>query len=110
MPSLPATTSYLAPAAILQSASNLFKQLKSIPSICALLSVAVGTAVLAGWGLDVPLLRSVLPGAVEMKANTALGLVLKLLPMFDQRNLELIVLALPIHAGVWAGLRSPEPS
>jgi hypothetical protein len=36
--------------------------------------------------------------------------VLKLLPAFDQHNVELIALALPIHTGVWAGLRSRRPS
>jgi hypothetical protein len=48
--------------------------------------------------------------ALAVAALAALGLVLKLLPMFSQKNLELIVLALPIHAGVWAGLRSSAPS
>lgn len=36
----------------------------------------LGLAVLAGWAFAVPALKSVLSGAVEMKANTALGLVL----------------------------------
>jgi hypothetical protein len=43
-------------------------------------------------------------------ALAALGLLLKLLPWFDQDNLELIALVLPIHLGLWAGLRSREPS
>ncbi len=42
--------------------------------VCILV-MAVGMAVLCGWALSVPLLRSVIPGAVEMKANTAVGLV-----------------------------------
>jgi len=48
--------------------------------------------------------------ALMVMALAALGLVLKLFPMFSQKNLELIGFALPIHAGVWAGLRSPAPS
>jgi len=48
--------------------------------------------------------------ALVVAALAALGLLLKLLPPFDQRNVELIALALPIHTGVWAGLRSRRPS
>ncbi len=39
------------------------------------LAAALGIAVLIGWTFDLPLLRSVAPGLVQMKANTALGLV-----------------------------------
>jgi PAS domain S-box-containing protein len=35
----------------------------------------LGMMVLCGWVFDIPLLRSVIPGAVQMKANTALGLI-----------------------------------
>ena len=42
----------------------------------AWISAAIGVAVLVGWALDMPALRSVIPGAVEMKANTAIGLLL----------------------------------
>jgi hypothetical protein len=48
--------------------------------------------------------------ALVAAALAALGLLLKLLPWFDQDNLELIALVLPIHLGLWAGLRSREPS
>ncbi|MFZ4286513.1 response regulator [Variovorax sp. HJSM1_2] len=43
--------------------------------IVCLLVTLLGLAVLYGWAFGLPLLRSVIPGAVEMKANTALGLV-----------------------------------
>ena len=48
--------------------------------------------------------------ALVVAALAALGLLFKLLPWFDQHNLELIALALPIHLGLWAGLRTREPS
>ncbi len=48
--------------------------------------------------------------ALVVAALAALGLALKFLPMFSQKNLELIAFVLPIHAGLWAGLRSPAPS
>ncbi|MEO9079232.1 MAG: ATP-binding protein [Rhodanobacter sp.] len=38
-------------------------------------TIGIGLSVLVGWIFDVPLLKSVIPGAVEMKANTALWLV-----------------------------------
>ena len=44
--------------------------------LSAALTAALGLIVLAGWALDIGLFKSVLPGAVEMKANTALALVL----------------------------------
>ncbi|MDB5868241.1 MAG: sensor hybrid histidine kinase [Polaromonas sp.] len=43
--------------------------------VAAMVSLCMGMLVLAGWVGSLPLLRSVLPGAVEMKANTALGLL-----------------------------------
>jgi len=44
--------------------------------LAAVLTAALGAIVLAGWALGLPLLKGALPGAVEMKANTAVGLVL----------------------------------
>jgi len=39
-------------------------------------AAAVGVAVLIGWAFDLPILASLLPGLVRMKANAALGLIL----------------------------------
>ena len=44
--------------------------------VAGVLTVVLGLLVLAAWVLGIPSLKSVIPGAVEMKANTALGLVL----------------------------------
>ena len=43
--------------------------------VSAVVCASTGLTVLLGWLGHFPLLRSVLPGAVEMKANTALGLL-----------------------------------
>ena len=43
---------------------------------CALAVTALGLAVLLGWGLNIPLLKSILPGWVSMKPNTAAGFML----------------------------------
>ena len=44
--------------------------------LVAVIPAALGLLVLLGWVLDASLLKSVIPGAVEMKPNTAVGLVL----------------------------------
>jgi PAS domain S-box-containing protein len=41
----------------------------------AVLSALLGVVVLIGWSMNAPSLRSLIPGAVEMKANTAVGLI-----------------------------------
>jgi signal transduction histidine kinase len=41
-----------------------------------LFAIATGAVVLVGWLFDIPSLKSVLPGFVTMKANTAVGFVL----------------------------------
>lgn len=42
----------------------------------AIFCIGLGVLVLLGWFLDIPSLKSVIPGAVEMKANTAFAFVL----------------------------------
>jgi PAS domain S-box-containing protein len=43
---------------------------------CAIAAGVIGIAVLAGWAFHSPVLMSILPALVPMKANTALGFVL----------------------------------
>ena len=45
-------------------------------AVAALLAVSVGGLVLLGWAFDIAVFKSVLPGWVAMKANTALCFVL----------------------------------
>ncbi|CAN7653941.1 response regulator [Pseudorhodoferax sp. LjRoot39] len=49
-------------------------RLKFARLACAL-SALMALAVLVGWAFDLPALRSVIPGAAQMKANAALGLL-----------------------------------
>jgi len=51
-------------------------------SVCV---VAVG--VLCGWAFAIPALRSILPGAVEMKVNTAIALLLAAIALFLRARL-----------------------
>lgn len=49
--------------------------------LCAVLVSSLGLVVLAGWIFNVETLKSVLPGLVTMKANTAIGFILSGLSM-----------------------------
>lgn len=46
------------------------------------ISALVGILALLGWIFSIPLLKSLLPGAIEMKANTALCLILSAASLF----------------------------
>ncbi len=50
--------------------------LKTIPLLVAALSVLAGVIVLVGWAFDITAIKSILPGLVSMKTNTALGCIL----------------------------------
>ncbi|HIJ89939.1 MAG: response regulator [Desulfobulbaceae bacterium] len=51
-------------------------ELNGFPRRAALLVAVLGLMVLLGWVFDIPLLKSVLPGAVTMKANAGLCFLL----------------------------------
>jgi PAS domain S-box-containing protein len=51
-------------------------RLPRVANACALLTATIGLLAAAGWLLDIPVLKHVLPGLVDMKFNTALGLTL----------------------------------
>ena len=48
----------------------------SLARSASLIAVLLALVVLAGWVFDVSILKNLLPGAVEMKANDAIGLAL----------------------------------
>jgi two-component system cell cycle sensor histidine kinase/response regulator CckA len=55
--------------------ARLFKLLRMYCEVSAMAAVALGCLVLGGWAFHIELLKSVLPGLVAVKVNTALGLV-----------------------------------
>ena len=57
-----------------------------LPQLAAVMTAIMGVIALAGWSFSSPLLKSVLPGAVEMKANTAVGLILSACALFILGN------------------------
>ena len=58
------------------SAPPLATRLSGLSVVAAWIVILAGTAVLAGWAFDVPILKSLHAGLVPMKANAAAGLVL----------------------------------
>jgi len=63
----------------------------SIDHLAAFLTASIGIVALMGWILGLPLLKSVIPGAVEMKANTAIALIASAAALFllDGQNSHL---------------------
>lgn len=54
----------------------LVQRFTSAARVLAIAVAAIGLVVLLGWTLDIALLKSVIPGAVSMKVNTAICLTL----------------------------------
>lgn len=54
----------------------------TMPKLAAAITIVLAIVALVGWLLSVPILRSVIPGAVEMKANTAASLLLSAIALF----------------------------
>lgn len=50
--------------------------LQILASASAVLSAVVGSVVLVGWLLDIPLLKTLIPGLGAMRANTAIAFIL----------------------------------
>lgn len=56
--------------------TRLEKWIKAFPRIAGMTAIAAGAIVLIGWMSDIPVLKSLHPDLVSMKANTALAFVL----------------------------------
>ncbi|MBD0363632.1 MAG: hypothetical protein ICV55_12815, partial [Coleofasciculus sp. C3-bin4] len=56
--------------------SRLISTLKSVPKAASTIIIFVGGMVLVGWMVDIAIFKTVLPGLVTMKANTALAFLL----------------------------------
>lgn len=55
---------------------QIYRLFNLVPHAVSAIAIAVGVVVLIGWIFDLPLFKSVLPGLVSMKVNTAVGFIL----------------------------------
>jgi PAS domain-containing protein len=65
-----------------ESSIRLFKYLRIYCRTSAIAAIGGGCLVLCGWIFHVPVLKSVLPGLVTMKVNTALGIAFSGIPLW----------------------------
>ncbi|MEI6519498.1 MAG: ATP-binding protein [bacterium] len=54
---------------------NRINKLFKLGMILGFITLFTGVMVLVGWAFDIPVLKSILPGYVSMKANTAIGFI-----------------------------------
>ncbi|PYX92546.1 MAG: hypothetical protein DMG71_17745, partial [Acidobacteria bacterium] len=59
-----------------QAEPNVSRRLGQFVSACSVFAVAFGVWVLTGWALHIQILKSILPGQVAVKANTAVCFIL----------------------------------
>ncbi|HEY9850650.1 MAG TPA: methyl-accepting chemotaxis protein [Leptolyngbyaceae cyanobacterium] len=58
------------------SVEEIIVKLQDISRKASIITIAIGCIVIVGWIFNIASLKSILPGLVTMKANTAIGLVL----------------------------------
>jgi diguanylate cyclase (GGDEF)-like protein/PAS domain S-box-containing protein len=80
-----------------------------VAAACGLFVIALANAVLLGWVVDVPVLKSVVPGYTTMKVNTALGFLLSgcalaYLSCSSPPRSQIIVARLCATVVAWLGL------
>jgi len=69
------TDDYIQPPNI-RPASVLSQQLKSVSKAVSMIVIGIGCLGLLGWMFNLSLFKSIVPGLVTMKANTAIGFII----------------------------------